>query len=427
MKRFSLFLVGYLCVLGSVLAQTKAMQAPRPYDMYSTPPPAALQPRSPQQMMLKQQRSQQAQNQRLIQQAQQREHERQSLKQKKIVEGIHYGLGPYIIWQRNLLYRDAANSIYQMLQGTHPFNLRKAVYKVENAYLDGDLSKTWFDSTIQNTILLLKVYCKKNKYALNTNTDKNLALVHLLTKGIHAKHPVTKQRITIPPYQYDFEDYIGEKDHTKMFVSKLLRTGSGNCHSLPLLYLLLAEELGAKAHLAYAPSHSYIMFQNEEGQWLNYETTNRFIISNQLLMSSGFVKAEAIKSGIFIQPVDQKELLVQCTMDLANAYEVKFGLDENCIGMVSRVQDYAPMNIYLVMHFSNYQTKLAMYVEKQLLLREDYSSTDDLPKYPIALNIFNEMMRLYDIIDERGYAPIPKEAYEAWLQDIQKAKAQQDE
>ncbi len=56
------------------------------------------------------------------------------------------------------------------------------------------------------------------------------------------------------PYTYDFDDMFGDRDWTSMFVTKLLATKQGNCHSLPYLYKILADELGIKSHLALAPN-----------------------------------------------------------------------------------------------------------------------------------------------------------------------------
>src|SRR5690606_10776946 len=74
------------------------------------------------------------------------------------------------------------------------------------------------------------------------------------------------------PYYYDFIDPIG-KDRRNYFVTKTLATGSGQCHTLPVVYLLLAEALGVEAYMAYNPQHSFIRFRNNGGSVINYETT----------------------------------------------------------------------------------------------------------------------------------------------------------
>ncbi len=45
------------------------------------------------------------------------------------------------------------------------------------------------------------------------------------------------------PFHYNFDDYAGNKDWSNTFVTKLLTSHKGNCHSLPILYKLIAEEM----------------------------------------------------------------------------------------------------------------------------------------------------------------------------------------
>lgn len=63
--------------------------------------------------------------------------------------------------------------------------------------------------------------------------------------------------------KYDFEDFYARGDLSKYMVSKLLAQNTGQCHSLPLLYLILAEELGVKAHLCFSPNHSILNYQTK--------------------------------------------------------------------------------------------------------------------------------------------------------------------
>ncbi len=96
-------------------------------------------------------------------------------------------------------------------------------------------------------------------------------------------------------FEYDFKDYLGEKDWSKMFVSKLLKTGSGQCHSMPQYYLMLAEAMGTEAFLALAPNHSYIRFIDDEGKLRNIELTNGMFSTNTFLLESGYIKSEALQ------------------------------------------------------------------------------------------------------------------------------------
>src|SRR5690606_40795390 len=66
------------------------------------------------------------------------------------------------------------------------------------------------------------------------------------------------------------------------------------CHSLPLLYLILAEEMNAKAWMALAPQHAYIVFESDKGL-INFETTNGHLVDDEWIMKSGFISTNSIK------------------------------------------------------------------------------------------------------------------------------------
>ncbi|MGD1842912.1 MAG: hypothetical protein ACFB0B_18765, partial [Thermonemataceae bacterium] len=357
MKRFSLFLVGYLCVLGSLFAQLPTQPNPLvPQVIPQSPSFSTFQPPSPH-LQLRQQQHQEAmqrqqqvlrQHQQAIEEfkAYQRQAEIRKRQEAYAKQMIRYNLGYKASPQATAHYRKAFRILNAMLEGTMPLSLRDAVFAVENAYNNDTLDQAAFNQSIEDIASLLKAYVKKKKYAFTTDFEKNSALVYLMQNGIRAKHPVTKKKTTIVPFRYDFEDYWGREDHTKMFVTKLLRTGSGNCHSMPLLYLLVAEALETKASLAFAPNHSYVMFQDEAGKWLNYEATNQFMASDQLMMGSGFIKAEAIQHGIYMTPLSKKEAVAQCLVDLTLGYEAKFGMDDTIAHFVSPIPKHAPRDIH---------------------------------------------------------------------------------
>ncbi|WP_312900741.1 hypothetical protein [Chryseobacterium taichungense] len=142
------------------------------------------------------------------------------------------------------------------------YSVGEANFIVENAYFDNKKSFAKFLSQTKETVKLLKRKMKELKFDTLSNSAKNLMLFKFLSEDMNIKGKTHKA------LKYDFEDYMGKKDWSKTFVDKLVEKGSGQCHSMPLYYLILAEELGAEAYLSYAPNHSYIRFMDEEEQWI---------------------------------------------------------------------------------------------------------------------------------------------------------------
>ena len=85
-------------------------------------------------------------------------------------------------------------------------------------------------------------------------------------------------------------------------ISKLLAENSGQCHSLPLLFLILAEELDTEAYISYSPQHSFVKFKDDKGKWYDAELTQGAIVTDDFYMGSGFIKADAIRNGLFLEP-----------------------------------------------------------------------------------------------------------------------------
>lgn len=91
-----------------------------------------------------------------------------------------------------------------------------------------------------------------------------------------------------------------------MFVSTLMVTRKGNCHSLPLFYKLLTEELGEKSWLALAPNHAYIKLHNQADGWYNVELTSGQFPTDVWIKASGYIHTDAIRNGIYMDTLSLK-------------------------------------------------------------------------------------------------------------------------
>lgn len=228
-------------------------------------------------------------------------------------------------------------------------------------------------------------------------------------------------------FKYDFEDYMGSKDWSKMFVSKLLKTGSGQCHSMPLLYLMLAEEMNTEAYLAYAPNHTYIKFMDEEEEWQNIELTNGIFTANSLILESGYIKSEALQNDIYMKSLSKKELLAQIYADLANGYIHKYGMDEFVGKTLDKALEYSPKNIYANQLKSMYQQVRLAHVAGQLGVK-DLENPEELKKirfYPRAVALLLETKAQFDTIDNLGFVMMPEGAYQQWLGNMKEESNKQ--
>jgi hypothetical protein len=310
-----------------------------------------------------------------------------------------------------------------MLNGKSPLNLKEAVFSVENAYFEGQLDRTKYDDAILNLITIAQAKAKQDSYNWNNPTTKNIMLFRVIADTLKVKLPL-QERVTVSyPMQYDFDDYGGKQNWSKMFVTKLLTSRSGQCHSLPLLYLILCESVGAEANLAFSPSHSYVKFKDNTGNWYNLELTQGKITTDAYIVGSGFITAEAIKNKIFMEPQSKKEIIAHCLSDLTQGYIHKYGYDSFVGQCADSVLKYSPNSISGLMLRANYQT---------VRLRHVYNQTGRMPpdtlkiRFPQAYEFLNELKAAYKKIDDSGFREMPEEAYEFWLQSVNEEKEKRE-
>lgn len=368
------------------------------------------------------------QNQMIMREVQQ--HEKRRLQQQQFMAEIENDMKPKTIRyefpdQSRIAgtehFRNAFAEIDRMLKGETPLKLKRAVFLTENAYLDNLMEYDWFDHDVSSDVEFIHSLIEQAGYDKENPTVKKWALQQLMSDTIYFRDGNGNVTYTHLPYQYDFEDPWGREDWAKQFVVKLTSNGKGQCHSLPLLYLILAEELGVEAWLSYSPSHTYIKVDDGKGNLLNYETTNGHYTTDVFVQSSGYIKAEALRSGIYMDTMSRKEVVATTLADLAKGYAIKFGFDQFVLGCLDKALEYSPNNVYALQLKSDYQTYLFFYVFDQL----GRPPVEKLPNYPKAYELFKKMHEIYGQLDTLGFEQMPEEIYQKWLQSFETEKSKQ--
>jgi hypothetical protein len=311
-------------------------------------------------------------------------------------------------------YELAYHQINDMLNGARKLSFKQAVLIVENAYLEYNLDTT----VVINRINYFKKWCEAfkalNSLNYNQSDKEKVALWGAIFKVMTDTVIIDLKRDVAVhmPFIYDFNDFFGEEDWTNMFVSKLLETGSGNCHSLPYLYKIVAEDLGTTANLALAPNHIYIKHRSLKTGMYNTELTSGAFPIDAWIMASGYIHLEAIQNGVYMKALDDKESIVLCLIDLAEGYKRKTnGTD---LEFILKCCESA------LQYFPDYINALILKAET---LKSQYDAiSKDSSKKNEANRIFIEMQNLYVHIHELGYRQMPKEMYLKWLVELKTEK-----
>lgn len=290
-----------------------------------------------------------------------------------------------------------------MLLDKSKYSFKTAVFSVENAYLNGKLDTITADNQIKVLTNLCKSLIQERflAYVENDKEDVNkwASAYQVMCDSI----PVVIENKVYQyiPYKYDFNDVFGNEEYSNMFVSKLLETRKGNCHSLPYLYKILCEELGTTAHLALAPNHIYIKHQNKKHGWYNTELTSGIFPNDAWLMASGFIHVDAIKNGVYMKALNNKESIAVVMMDLANAYQKVF--PENDGSFLMKCAEAA------VKAYPNFASALILKAE---LHKKQIEIEIDTQK---AKQDFKKLEQEYANIHVLGYRFMPEDMYLNWL------------
>lgn len=287
-----------------------------------------------------------------------------------------------------------------MLEGKTPIKFKRAVFLMENAYLENKLNYDQFNAEISSIAKKLHTLIQ-NKHIERYKTAANWAVFTYMVDSI----PENEYH----PYLYDFQNFISSKDPEIGFVSKLLRTRKGNCNSLPFLYKILAEECAATASLALAPFHCFIKHKDENGTWVNLEMTSGSFARDAWIIQQTGVTVEQISAGIYMNALSQKQSLSFILKDLAANYQIQFGADEFDRNVIETGLRYYPNGIHL------YLVKFEHYREKLLESRkQNQSKSEEFCK--------KELSAIQQQLNALGYQEPSQIDYEQWVHKNEKQK-----
>jgi hypothetical protein len=309
-------------------------------------------------------------------------------------------------------YEKAFKEIMDMVERRSPNNLKRAVFLTEHAY-DTTLSYPLFERQIAKLVEIIQLQMKKDRILPNDNMGKIMTVFKFMADTVKVRNPVTEKMITTYPKVYDFEDFYGTHDYHKMLVSKLIRTGKGQCHSLPLLFLILAQETNTKAYLSFAPEHTYVKFMDKTGVLQNIELTNQMMTTDQFVLQSGFIKSAAVKNRIYMDTLGMDKIILSTLGDLSNSYVKKYGYDDFDLKLAETVLARYPSSIVANMHAANYYNildyRIKQQYDKNKMNQIHFRMDEKFQQVRRKTIMWNKR------IDDLGWAEMPPDIYAKWL------------
>lgn len=311
-------------------------------------------------------------------------------------------------------YEKAFSDITQALDSNIKVDFKHVCFLSENIYFSNTIDFVKFNERIKELKALTEAWMQANSlknypFSDSLNFHKNLAIYKVLKDTIRLINNEGNHYVHLP-YTYDFEDFFGDRNWSNMFVTKLLATHKGNCHSLPYLYKILADELGATCWLALAPNHMYIQNRCKKIGWYNTELTSGDFPIDAWIMASGYLPLKAVQSGIYMDTLSNQQAIALCVLDLAKGYEhqTKNYYDGFIIKCCDLSLKYFPLNVQ------------AMLLKAETLKRMYEKQAKE--KNANAKSVYQEMEALYVKLFDLGYREMPDKMYMQWLRSVAKER-----
>ncbi|KXH84899.1 hypothetical protein [Chryseobacterium kwangjuense] len=305
--------------------------------------------------------------------------------------------------QENRFYDDAFLTIDNMLTNKQAYSFKTAVLSVEEAYYQGKLDTAEVSRKIEFMANFAKKIIENRDLTYEEKDKATVSKYAAIFSVICQETPIIMNNDTLQykAFSYDFNDVFGHKDLSNLFVSKLVNTQKGNCNSLPYLYKILAEEIGADASLALAPNHIYIKHNIKSIGWYNTELTSGIFPQDAWLMASGFIHLDAIQNGVYMKALTDRESLALCLVDLANAYNRSFPENDGSFALKCAMRALQ-IHPFLV-------TALILQAETH---KQQYQKLANDPKGKDLISLLNKE---YNYIHKIGYRNMPEGMYLEWL------------
>ncbi|MBD0413040.1 transglutaminase family protein [Oryzicola mucosus] len=182
------------------------------------------------------------------------------------------------------------------------------------------------------------------------------------------------------PFQYDLDDPYGQKPGAQL-LANYLATKKGNCVSMPILFLILAERLGIDVTLSTAPLHVFVKFTDDEARIWNLETTSGAGFTRDEWYRTKLPMSEtAISNGVYMKKLSRKEALSIIASSVLD-HLLATGRYEEAIKVSDILLEAYPANAYTLV-----KKGTAYYRLLQRDIVEKYPKESDIPS------------------DKRGYA-----------------------
>ena len=324
-------------------------------------------------------------------------------------------------------YKAAFDDLSYMLNDSTALNFEEAIFAIENAYHNNELSKADYTNKLNfhtariiqlasaNANKLTEIIAENNNPSgIETNSVSNrkkLAEHLLLNWAIFTYLTDTTwwkegdNYVAHYPIQYEIADPFGNSHWENTMVTNLLLnpTLQGNCFSLAALYYIFSQRLHTEAYLSTAPNHIFIQHIGMDETYYNVELTTHSFPGSGTIKTFTYTSHKAISKGIAMKRLTEKEAIALCAVYLAKGYAKKLRIKNGEL----RMDGFALSCSALALSFDS--LCLSAMLLKQEILAANTNNSDAL-------------LAIMKNLRENGYEQMPNEMHNAIVAEIQHKK-----
>jgi regulator of sirC expression with transglutaminase-like and TPR domain len=201
------------------------------------------------------------------------------------------------------------------------------------------------------------------------------------------------------PFAYDHQRF---KDMRVKLLAHYLDTRLGNCVSMPILFLILADRLGVEMRLAMAPNHVLLRYRDEFGREINLEATGTGLPSRDVWYRQIMPMTDrAVQSGIYLRLLTRRESVALIAAVIVEHLQARERFEET-IAACRALLPHHSRSVYLLLNLG---------VACQNIIRRDYLRVYGsellipLSQRPRYAGLYSRMRAAFAAADALGWLP----------------------
>jgi hypothetical protein len=158
--------------------------------------------------------------------------------------------------------------------------------------------------------------------------------------------------------------------------------------------------------------HSFIKYPNGSGYLKNYEPTSNWNITDKWYVENMFINRQAIDNRIYLDTLNQKQVVANCLIDLAHSYLYNYGASNDTFlrACVTTAMKSFPKGNNINTYFIN--SSYLGYLLKAEMKKANITDIKQIPSSPNANKYYQEYLQNEEMIARFGYQDLPVSVYD---------------